>query len=210
MFAIAAKAIFSGISAYLGAALTFLTTKPGVYLLIAGVAAGAYWYSGEQGYKRAHREDVAAQKLIDSQHALEDQAAITAAIKVGMIHQQALDAAVQKTADAAAKAREAQQQKTIDNLKRIASHVTPETDRTFPVPCGLLRMHDAAALGIAPEGLSNPPGLADGDSCPVTASHLAEVIVTNYGLYHEAEVQIDGLQHLARTLVAEMQGGDAK
>lgn len=196
--------LLGGIKSLLSNMVTFLTTKPGVYLLIAGIAVGAYWYSGEQGYARAHREDVAAQKLIDKQHALEDQAAITAAYKVAQARQKALDATVAATADAAFKAREAALQRTIDQLRKVAAHVTPETDRTFPVPCGVVRMHDAGALGVTPESLPNPAGLADGEACPVTASHLAEVITVNYGIDHEKDVQIVGLQDLLRTLAAEM------
>jgi hypothetical protein len=196
MFMVAAKAFFSGLFAYIGAALTFLTTKPGVYLLIAGVAAGAYWYSGHEGYKRAVADDKAA-------YAISLANAQADAMARGIVLQANVDKGIQIAADNAAKAREADLKKTIANQKRIPAYVTPETDRAFAVPCGLYRLLRAAADDDRdPATVDLPAGLSDGDACPLTASDLADNGLAIIGRFNDAKVQIAGLQDLARTLKA--------
>lgn len=199
---VAIKLLFSGIfgaiGRFLSAALTFLTTKPGVYILMAGIAVGAYWYSGHEGYKRGVAETVTADRIATAE-------ATTAAYKAGLLRQQHLDKAISTIAYKTGVEKGKAQATTIYITKRIPIHVTPETDRTFPMPCGLILQHDAAALGVPAETLTNSAGLVDGAACPITASALSEVIVKNYGLYHEAEVQIDGLQDLVRKLAAEIE-----
>lgn len=192
---------WNGLKAFIGAAFTFLTTKPGVYLLIAACAAGAYWYSGHEGYKRAQADDAAAAKLAIAQ-------AETAAANKARKDQIALDKGIAAAADKAtvqvAKARTI----TLTITKEVPTYVPVEVDRTFPVPCGLVRLHDAAAIGVDPETLSNPAGLADDAACTLKASDLASVIVENYGIDHEKDAQIIGLQDLARTLKATIEGTD--
>lgn len=188
-----------GAKSFLSAAFTFLTTKPGVYLLIAGLAAGAYWWSGHQGYNRG-----VAQERSDEALRLAD--ARTKAAAEGARVQHALDqgvsSAATKTATATAKA----VIRTITITKEIPHYVTVEVDRSFPLPCSLIRVHDAAALGVDPQTLDNPSGLADGAACPVKASDLAETINENYGLDHQKDAQILGLQELVKTLDQQLTG----
>lgn len=62
--------------------------------------------------------------------------------------------------------------------REIPNALTPETDARYPLPHGLVRLHDAAALGVP--AVPDPTGLADDQPSPVAASQLAGVIVDNY------------------------------
>lgn len=84
--------------------------------------------------------------------------------------------------------------KTVEIVRKVPVYVTKEVDRAFPLPCGFVRLHDAAARGIAPSEVSLPPGKSDGDACPVTASFAATVIVQNYGQYDLTAGQLKDLQ----------------
>lgn len=66
-------------------------------------------------------------------------------------------------------------------IKEIPAHVSPETDRAFALPVGLLRLHDAAALGVPTAEIPAPAGRADGEAGPVAASAFGAAIVENYG-----------------------------
>lgn len=191
--------LFGGIGKAFSALFTFLTTKPGVYVLAVLIGIGALWYSHHSGYSEAQTDDKVAQEL-----ALAD--AQAKAAKEGMETQRVLDANLVSAAEAAGFARGKAQAVTLTITKEVPRYVTVETDRTFPVPCGLVRLHNAAADGVAPETESLPSGLTDADACPLKASDLAQVIVENYGLDHEKDAQIMGLQDLARALKETIEG----
>jgi hypothetical protein len=67
-------------------------------------------------------------------------------------------------------------------IQKVPTYVTPETDNRFPLPCGFVRLHDAAASGVEAAAVPIPANLADGQQCPVTASYAASIIAGNYGL----------------------------
>lgn len=79
-------------------------------------------------------------------------------------------------------------------IQKVPVYVTQEVDRAFPLPCGFVRLHDAAALGVPPSEISLPAGKSDGDACPVTASFAATIIVQNYGAYSLTTSQLRDLQ----------------
>lgn len=191
--------VWGSLSKFFGAAFTFLTTKPGVYVLIAVLAVGSLWYSNHRGYERAKTEDAAAAKL-----------AIAKAEKLAADQarkdQIRLDAGMAAASERTIVLREKAKTITLTITKEIPTYVTVEVDRAFPLPCGLFRLHDAAALGVAPQAISLPTGFTDEVACEVKASVLSDIIVENYGLYHEAEAQIIGLQELAKTLKATIEG----
>lgn len=62
--------------------------------------------------------------------------------------------------------------------KEIPVVLTPEVDRAFPLPNGLVRLHDAAALGRALGPA--PAGQPDDASSSVTAGRFGSVIAGNY------------------------------
>lgn len=62
--------------------------------------------------------------------------------------------------------------------RSIPDVLTPEVDRAFPVPCGALRLHDAAAAGSAE--LPPSPGCADDVASDVEISRLMGTVTDNY------------------------------
>jgi len=79
---------------------------------------------------------------------------------------------------------------TTHTLQReIPSYVTPATDRTFPLPVGFVRLHDAAATGV----LRGPAGATDATASDVTASQAASVIAANYGTCLEIREQLNAV-----------------
>lgn len=194
--------LWGGLSKVIGGLFTFFTTKPGVYIGIVLLVIGSGWYLNHHGYAGGLAE---GQRQEQERIADATAKALVAGIKV----QKDLDRNIIAATDAAAFLRGKAQAQTITITKEIPKYVTVQTDATFPLPCGLLRTHDAAALGVDPETLGNPAGLADGVACPVKASDFAAIIVSNYGIDHEKDAQIIGLQDLARTLKATIEGADA-
>ena len=184
----------------LSALWAFFTTKPGVYVLAGLLAVGVVLFAHHHGFNQGVSQTKAAQLLAQRE-------AENKALAEGMARQFQLDKGLIAAADLAGFKRGQAQARTITLTKEVVRYVDAKTDRDFPVPCGLVRMHDAAALGADPETLGNPSGLADDTACPVKASDLAGIIVFNYGLDHEKDAQIVGLQDLARTLKSALEDG---
>lgn len=67
-------------------------------------------------------------------------------------------------------------------IRKVPVYVTQKTDAAFPLACGWLRLHDAAAGGSDPATVPLPAGKSDADICPVAASAAASVIAENYAL----------------------------
>lgn len=62
------------------------------------------------------------------------------------------------------------------------------------VPWGVVRLHDAAVLGVDPSTLQLPAGQSN-DSCSgVAASSLVAVVVANYGAAQQNAKQLDDLE----------------
>jgi hypothetical protein len=71
---------------------------------------------------------------------------------------------------------------TVHILQKVPVYVSAQTDSAFPLNCGWLRLHDAAASGADPATISLPTGKSDTDICPVAASTAASIIAANYEL----------------------------
>lgn len=67
-------------------------------------------------------------------------------------------------------------------IHEVPAHVTPAIDRAFPLPVGLLRVHDSAALGVPTAQVPDPAGRADEAPGDVTASQFGAVVAENYGV----------------------------
>lgn len=191
--------ILSGLWSRLTGILSFLARPPGLYIAAAVGLAVAFWWHGNDRYSAGQADERTAQEIARK-------GAEVAAYARGVARQYQIDKGLIAAADKAGFERGKAQARTVTLTKEIVRYVTPETDARFTLPCGMLRLHDAAALGVGAETLRNPSGLADGDACPVKASDLAAVIVWNYGLDHQKDAQIAGLQDLARTLKAALEG----
>lgn len=83
-------------------------------------------------------------------------------------------------------------------LKEIPIYVTPEADRRFAVPNGLVRLHDAAALGVDPAALPNPTGEPDDAASEVAASAFGSAVADNYGTCNEVIEKYGQLQSWVR------------
>lgn len=79
-------------------------------------------------------------------------------------------------------------------VQKVPYVVTPKIDATYPVPCALVRVWDAAVLNASPDALSYGPGLADDKACPVSASALANAGVKAIRAYAETTDQLSALQ----------------
>lgn len=79
-------------------------------------------------------------------------------------------------------------------VKEVPTYVSPATDARFPLPVGLVRVHDAAAIGIDPARLSDPAGLADDQASDVEASEAASAIAGNYGECRATATRLTELQ----------------
>lgn len=97
--------------------------------------------------------------------------------------QQKADEITQGVITASLEARNRQMQGIIDNLRRTPNYVTPETDARFPLPCGFVRLHNAAqAGGVDPSAIPLPAGATDASPCDVKASAAIGIIQDNYAL----------------------------
>jgi hypothetical protein len=66
-------------------------------------------------------------------------------------------------------------------VQKVPQYVTVKTDRAFALPCGFIRLHDAAASNSAdPSAVPLPSGKSDADGCDVTISDAARIIAGNY------------------------------
>lgn len=71
--------------------------------------------------------------------------------------------------------------RTITTIREVPVYVSPETDHRFPVPVGLVRVHDAAARGVSPAEVPDPAGRPDDAPSGVAASALGSTVAANYG-----------------------------
>lgn len=101
------------------------------------------------------------------------------------------------TQDIAVKAAEAIQ-KTITVtrtiIREVPRNVTPEIDRSFPVPLGFVRVHDAAASGNPVDAVSIAPGQPNDAASDVAMSEVAGVSAGNFGACHANAEQLKALQ----------------
>ncbi|THD80643.1 MAG: hypothetical protein E7812_07895 [Phenylobacterium sp.] len=116
----------------------------------------------------------------------------------------------------AAAARDAQAQTQIryvtrTQIKETPTYVDAATDAAFGVPVGLVRVHDAAALGLDVSAVPDPAGRADGDASSVAASDLGRAIIANYGECRADQARLAELQDWLRkqVLVARTMDGAA-
>lgn len=83
--------------------------------------------------------------------------------------------------------------RTTTTVKEVPVYVTPAQDASSCVTYGLVRLHDAAALGVDPGTLPLPAGKLDSDCTALKASDLAAGIVSNYGVARQNAEQLNAL-----------------
>lgn len=149
-----------------------------IWIKLAGAAIAAAAIVATSWWVTSNYYDL---KIADMK-ALQQQAVIIAQDEARHL-QTAADKITSDLIAANLEARNQQLQNTITNLQRTASYVTPETDARFPLPCGFVRLHNAAVAGaVDPATIPLPAGATDGGQCDVKASAAIGVIQDNYGL----------------------------
>ena len=75
-------------------------------------------------------------------------------------------------------------------IEKVPVYVSPEVDRRYPLPVGLVRLHDEAAAGHSPV----PGGAGELDDAPsdIAPSTLGRTVVANYGDYYACREQVRG------------------
>lgn len=84
--------------------------------------------------------------------------------------------------------------RTKTQLVEIPHYVTPAVDAQFRLPVGLLRVHDAAVLGVSAADVPAPFGRTDEEASDVRPSDAAAVFTTNYGVCRSWAEQLTHLQ----------------
>jgi hypothetical protein len=103
-----------------------------------------------------------------------------------------------QAAEAMAKASAQSRTRTVTIVREVSKLVTPDVDARYPLPVGLVRLHDAAARGVDLSAVPDAAGRADGAPASVDASHLAAVVATNYGACLEDQARLAAWQAWAR------------
>jgi hypothetical protein len=83
-------------------------------------------------------------------------------------------------------------------IREVPAHVSEKVDRDFPVACGVIRVWDAATLGVSADQLPLPAGKSDDSTCPVKASALAQSGAAAIRGYAEISNQLTSLQDWAK------------
>lgn len=169
--------------------LSALVPNLGAYAAIAGIATATVG----AGYV-VHKFDEA--RYADLVAA--DAKAQSLAVALAAAQQKNLDAITIKDASKEQAAQSQIAATTAAIKSEIHTYVTRLQDSKTAAPgCvtyGLVRLHDAAALGVDPSTLQLPAGKSDDACAPVAPSALAAGIVANYGAARANAEQLAGLQ----------------
>ena len=150
---------------------------------------GAGLVAGGSIYATHHWDEVAYLKLQQS-IVVANEKAITQAV----VNQKSADAVSYAAEKASIQKQQVIVTQTQTILRKVPVYVTAQTDKSFPLPCGFVRLHDAAASGADPASTPIPAGLADDAACPVKASDAAAIIAENYGQYRAVAQELTDLQ----------------
>ena len=172
--------------------MSFLSKLAAIVLAFAGGLCAAHrWDEGDIESLQAKiatiaRDDARAEALAVAQ----------AAQRVKQADAISLNAAV---AEAAA------QQKLTGEKSRLLRevHVHVSSSTSLCIPLGLVRLLDAASLGVDPDALSIPAGQSDDTCAPVTAAHLAASVAANYAVARENAEQLEALESWNRAQAAK-------
>lgn len=159
------------------------------YVLVLGLGlclgSGSTWWLRDQ--MAAHAQLAAAR-------------AETKQVKGVLVQERKADAASQALGQAAAERQVEIQYVTRTQIKEVPTYVTVQTDARFPVPVGLVRVHDAGALGVGVSEIPAPAGKSDGDPSDITASQFGAAVTDNYGACRQSRQQLIDLQTWIRTV----------
>lgn len=143
----------------------FIKSPAGRWLCIAIVAALALWGFGEARYRAGVAHEVAAQaKRLEK-----------AQKHVAKVEKKSAEIGVK--AGEKLEARKVEIRTITQTLIKEIPYAVPSDPARPSLPVGLVRLHDAAVLGLP--GLSDPAGRADGEASGVTDAAAAPVLIAN-------------------------------
>jgi hypothetical protein len=93
-----------------------------------------------------------------------------------------------------------------ETTREVPIYLSADADRRYPMPNGLVRLHDAAARGVAPDAIPYAPGEPNDAPSGIAASDFGRTVVGNYEAVCRANAeQLAGLQEW----IAAMQAASA-
>lgn len=94
-----------------------------------------------------------------------------------------------------AAAQDAEKEKTRVIVQKVPHYLVRSVPVGTPcVPWGLVRLHDAAALGLDPDKVVAPAGQPDDECSGVSPADLASRIAANYGIARQNAEQLNALE----------------
>jgi hypothetical protein len=176
-----------GVWNFAKAAWAFCAKPPGSYIACAALIALALWIANARGYERGTADANAAHKAADARAQAE-------VAKAGSALETTLATLNAKTTANFASVQTHTIYLTQTIVQRIPVYVSPKTDRDFPLPCGLVRLHDAGILGADPAALAAAGCQTDDQPAPAAASAFSRNDAEWSGYCHEVEAQRDALK----------------
>lgn len=153
-----------------------IALKIGIALVVAALAAFT-----------THKIDHGAYADLELKYAKAQQEQIEAGVRQ-------LQHDTKITEEAAVAEAKVQQQIVVQTLTLTREVTRYVKDTSTCVTFGLVRVLDAAALGVDPADLPLPAGQSDDACAPVTASALAGSVATNYGTARQNAEQLNRLE----------------
>lgn len=180
-------------------------------LLVAAIFGGGYY----EGATVTHKADLGIYNALVAA----DASAKAEAISVTATAQKAVDAVALAAANKEASAQATLAANYAAIARKVSLHVTAKQDAAAAAPgaapsCvsyGLLRIHDAAVLGVDPASLPLPAGATDDACSTVAPSALGAGLVDNYGIARANAEQLNSLEAavVAQDAVKLQAGPDA-
>lgn len=128
-----------------------------------------------------------------NEHLAADAAALNKAVADARADERKLADKDNKAALDAAKADRKIEVHTQYLTKEVPRYVTAHQDAVGCVTYGLVRLHDAAVLGVDPSTLELPPGKSDDACSPVKPSDLGRALAAEIGAFRQNAGQLDAL-----------------
>lgn len=128
-----------------------------------------------------------------SDHLRADAAAIENAVNAARADEKEIARKSEAAAVEAAKADRVIEVQTRTLIKEVPRYVTAAQDARGCVTYGLVRVYDAAILGVEPSTLGLPAGQSDDACSPVKPSDLGRSLADNLGAARQNAGQLDAL-----------------
>lgn len=155
--------------------------------LAAYIAAAVVCFAAGSSHKDAQW------KATWNAHIAADAKALNKAVADARADEKRIAKQNQTAAVAAAKADRKIEVHTQYLTKEVPRYVTAHQDAVGCVTYGLVRLHDAAILGVDPSTLGLPPGKSDDACSPVKPSDLGRALAAEIGAFRQNAGQLDAL-----------------